>query len=71
MKKLARKSAVALAVVLTSAGLLALPTSAEADTGWGFIVAPGRGDPTPEQPGTPTPSDPGRLGDAAGSVDAR
>ncbi|WP_408897201.1 hypothetical protein ACJ5H2_20050 [Nocardioides sp. R1-1] len=38
MKKLARKSAFALAAVITTAGIVALPTAAEADTGWSWRV---------------------------------
>ena len=34
MKKLARKSAFALAAVITAVGIVSLPASAEADTGW-------------------------------------
>ncbi len=42
MKKLARKSALALAAVVATAGVLSIPTSAEADTGWGWRVIPGK-----------------------------
>ena len=36
MKRIARKAAFAVAAVVTAFGIVALPTAAEADTGWGW-----------------------------------
>ena len=36
MKKLARRTAFALAALITAAGIVSLPAAAEADTGWGW-----------------------------------
>ncbi|WP_275669433.1 hypothetical protein [Nocardioides albidus] len=38
MKKLARTTAFGLAALITAAGIVSLPTAAEADTGWGWRV---------------------------------
>ncbi|TQK68919.1 MULTISPECIES: hypothetical protein [unclassified Nocardioides] len=40
MKKLARKTAFVLAALITTAGIVSLPASAEADTGWTWRVVP-------------------------------
>ncbi|HWJ66930.1 MAG TPA: hypothetical protein VNT31_09655 [Nocardioides sp.] len=40
MKKIARRTAFAAAALIASLGIVALPTAAEADTGWGWRVAP-------------------------------
>ena len=36
MKRLARKTAVVFATLVAAFGIVALPTTAEADTGWGW-----------------------------------
>ncbi|GAA4818350.1 hypothetical protein ACFQ0K_09780 [Nocardioides caeni] len=38
MKKLARRTAFGLAALITAAGVVSLPTAAEADTGWGWRI---------------------------------
>lgn len=41
MKKLARRTAAfSFAVVVTTIGVVSIPTAAEADTGWGWRVIP-------------------------------
>jgi hypothetical protein len=43
MKKIVRKTAVALVMVAAVSGVVAAPTAAEADTGWSWRVVPGGG----------------------------
>ncbi|MCX6398501.1 MAG: hypothetical protein NTX33_01035 [Propionibacteriales bacterium] len=38
MNTLARKAAFALAALIASVGIVAIPTAAEADTGWGWVI---------------------------------
>ncbi|WP_435769008.1 hypothetical protein [Nocardioides sp. SYSU DS0651] len=38
MKRIARKAAVAVAVLISAFGVVAMPTAAEADTGWGWSL---------------------------------
>ena len=40
MKKIARRAAFAAAALITSLGIIAMPTAAEADTGWPLRVIP-------------------------------
>ena len=40
MKKITRRVAFAAAALIASLGVVALPTAAEADTGWGWRVVP-------------------------------
>lgn len=38
MKNIARKAALAFAVLIAAVGVVAVPTAAEADSGWGWII---------------------------------
>jgi hypothetical protein len=38
MKKIARKAALAFAVMIAAVGVVSSPTAAEADRGWGWVI---------------------------------
>ncbi|WP_272902657.1 hypothetical protein [Nocardioides sp. WS12] len=38
MKNIARKTALAFAVMIAAVGVVSIPTAAEADSGWGWVV---------------------------------